>query len=142
MKNTYFYTVSVFDYDGHTELMYYSNEKYNHHEFQIIVQDCFDEVIKRYSEEEGYDNNEPCHVDTDDVIRSPAFHNSMRKRGFNLVTTTSSVSMEETNVFSKEFGSKILRERYSHLTLGKCKECYREYEDYKKECPVLNKRRV
>lgn len=141
IKDTYFYVVTVFDYESHSEYHYYHNEKYSHHEFSLLVQECIDEVVEEYSKIEKYDNSNPCSLDTYDIIKSPKFYRSMKNKGFLPVKTTTSFAIEETRVFSTEFGSKVLRERYSDLSLGECQDCFREDDDFDEECPVLNVRR-
>ena len=138
MDKKYFYNVSVYDYESHAERLYYHDKKYNHHEFSLIVQDCIDEAIIEYAKLDEYRKNEPCSLDTYDVIQLPTFNKSMYIRGFRLVRTQASCGIEDSRVFSVEFGSEVLRGRYSDLTLGYCHDCFRDEDE---ECPVLNERK-
>ena len=141
LDKKYFYSVGVYDYESHMTKDYSHNKKYNNYEFSLIVQDCIDETIMNYSKQEEYINQEPCSLDIYDVIKLPAFNMYMGKRGFKLVNTQATYHIENLRVFSTRFGSEVLRDRYSCLSLGGCHECFRDDEDLDEKCPVLNDRR-
>lgn len=141
----YVYTVSVFDFDSDMIQDYSHDKEYTQYEFSLIVQDCIDEVIMDYAKQKEFlPNDEPCLLDLFELIRSPPFIKSMRTRGFDLIKPQAVCRISNSKVFSTEFGgSDVLRERYSSLSLGYCRDCYRTNEEIPEEyeeCPVQNKR--
>lgn len=134
----YHYTVGVYDYESHTEIWFTHEEKYSHHEFVLIIQEGIDDIIKEYGELEEYEDNSPCMLDTYDILRLPSFYKYMSKKGFKQLKVTASCALEDRRIFNNEFNDMFIKGRYDKLSLGHCKECFKDDDE---ECPVANNRR-
>lgn len=136
-EKIYYYEVEVYvPYDGYKALTLAHEKEFDDLEFHSIIQEVIDATIADYIEH-TVDKDSYCTFDYWNLwgrYQKGRFGVFLRHAGFDVVTPLQRVVIEDRPVFTEK--------RYENLEIPKCKDCYREDDEFDLgECPIVCKRR-
>lgn len=130
---------------------FYENEKiimghdahFDNHQLNIIVQEAFDECIKKYIDKPVLDKGEEaCRMEVGTIFEKH-LPSQLKNHGFKNIKINETCSILGGTLFCDSgVNNLVLMDRYKNEVLPPCKKCIRkEYVGYMEKCIVPNTRK-
>lgn len=132
----YFYEIEVYHpFCENDKIVMGHDECFDNHQMNIIVQEAFDECIKKYCNKPLLDEcEEACRMDVETIFKE-YLPSQLKNHGFKNIKINETCSIRGGRLFSKGARNNVLKNRYKDEALPPCKKCIRD------ECIVQNIRK-
>lgn len=140
----YFYRIEVYHSFGEPTYMIMSHKYYfDNYQLNIIVQEAFDECIKKYIDKPVLDKGEEaCRIEVGTIFEKH-LPLQLKNHGFKNIKINETCSIMGGTLFCDTgVNNHVLMDRYKNEVLPPCKKCIRkEYVGYVEKCIVPNTRK-
>lgn len=140
----YFYEIEVYHPLVWSDKIVMSHDdRFDNHQLNVIVQEAFDECIKKYCNKTLLEKGEEaCRMEVETIFEKH-LPSQLQNHGFNSIKINATCLIQSGALFSNDAPTNIvLKNRYKDKILPPCKKCMREaYFDYDGKCVVPNTRK-
>lgn len=140
----YFYEIEVYHpLVGSDKIVMSHDDRFDNHQLNVIVQEAFDECIKKYCNKTLLEKGEEaCRMEVETIFEKH-LPSQLQNHGFNSIKINATCLIQSGALFSNDAPTNIvLKNRYKDKILPPCKKCMREaYFDYDGKCVVPNTRK-
>lgn len=133
----YFYEIEVYHPLVWSDKIVMSHDdRFDNHQLNVIVQEAFDECIKKYCNKTLLEKGEEaCRMEVETIFKEH-LPSQLQNHGFNSIKINATCLIQSGTLFV-DYGATniVLKNRYKDKILPPCKKCMREaYFDYDGKC--------
>lgn len=140
----YLYEIEVYyPFCENEKIIIEHDECFDNHQLNIIVQEAFDECIKKYIDKSVLDKGEEaCRIEVGTIFEKH-LPSQLKNHGFKNIKIKETCSIMGGTLFCDNgVNNPVLMDRYKNEVLPSCKKCIRKrYGGYVEKCIVPNTRK-
>ena len=140
----YFYEIEVYHpLLGSEKIIMRHDDRFDNHQLNIIVQESFDDCIKKYCNKPLLEKGEEaCRMEVETIFEE-YLPLQLKNHGFKIIKINETCFIQSGVLFvDGGAGNSVLKNRYKDKILPPCRKCIRKgYSGYEEMCIVPNTRK-